>query len=213
LRLSDQAATLARMHQEAPANTPASFDEIMLPHLDAAHNLARWLLRGKGDAEDLVQDSLLRAFRYFATFKGGDARAWLLTIVRNTTFRWLRSNRGHQLGVEFDEHIHAGACDAPDPEALLLQGADRLLLEAAMRQLPARMREVLVLRELEGLSYKEIAEVIGAPIGTVMSTLSRARDRFQHAAAALHAGRGETTRGISRGPIRSVWVEAKGNTT
>ena len=180
------------MDKRHPANTPnGSFDQIVVPHLDAAHNLARWLLRGKDDAEDVVQEAFLRAFQYFSTFKGGNARPWLLTIVRNTAFRWLQSNRRQQLGVEFDEALHAGGDDSPDPETLLLQDADRQLLEQAMRQLPARMREVLVLRELEGLSYKEIAEVVGVPIGTVMSTLHRGRERFHQAATVLRAGRCE----------------------
>ena len=162
-----------------------SFEEIVLPHLDAAHNLARWLLRGSDDAEDVVQDACLRAFRYFSTFRGGNARAWLLKIVRTTAFSCLQKNRGWNLAIEFDEAIHCDAGEAPNPEALLLQGADARLLEQAMNHLPVRFREVLMLRELEGLSYKEIAEIVGVPMGTVMSTLSRARERFRHAASHL----------------------------
>jgi RNA polymerase sigma-70 factor, ECF subfamily len=161
-----------------------SFDEIILPHLDAAHNLARWLVRGSDAAEDVVQEACLRAFRYFGTFRGGNARAWLLKIVRNTAFRWLQKNRAH-LATEFNEAIHSEECEAVNPETLLLQGADTRLLEQAMDHLPERLREVLILRELEGLSYKEIAEVVGVPMGTVMSTLFRARERFQHAASDL----------------------------
>ena len=162
-----------------------SFDEIILPHLDAAHNLARWLVRGRDDAEDVVQEACLQAFRYFATFRGGNARAWLLKIVRNTAFRWLQKSRAQQFAIEFNEAIHSEESEALNPEFLLLQGADTQLLEQAMNHLPDRLREVLMLRELEGLSYKEIAEVAGVPIGTIMSTLFRARERFRHAASDL----------------------------
>jgi RNA polymerase sigma-70 factor (ECF subfamily) len=174
------------MHNERSADTqPGSFDEIILPHLDAAHNLARWLVRGSDHAEDVVQEACLRAFRYFGTFRGGNPRAWLLTIVRTTAFRWLQKNRAQQLAAEFDEEIHSEGCESLSPETVLLQRADAQLLEQAMDCLPERFREVLVLRELEGLSYKDIAEVVGMPMGTVMSTLSRARERFRHAASDL----------------------------
>jgi RNA polymerase sigma-70 factor (ECF subfamily) len=156
-----------------------SFTDEVLPHLDSAYNLARWLARDAADAEDIVQEACLRAFRYFNGFHGGDARAWLLTIVRHTSYRWLRKNRVQQPATEFDEAIHTGPA-ATDPETLMLQKADSQLVEQAIRALPARFREVLVLRELEGLTYKEIAAVVGVPVGTVMSSLSRARDRFRH---------------------------------
>jgi RNA polymerase sigma-70 factor (ECF subfamily) len=202
------------MHKEPTAGTPiGNFDEIVVPHLDAAYNLARWITRGRGDADDVVQESFLRAFRYFSTFRGENARAWLLTIVRNTAFRRLQANRGPQFDVQFDEELHTDRDGSRDPETLLLQGANRRLLERAMRQLPARMREVLALREVEGLSYKEIAEVVGTPIGTVMSRLSRARERFRHAAVAQQSRSSEAAAGISPGPVRSVSVEAKDNTT
>jgi RNA polymerase sigma-70 factor (ECF subfamily) len=174
------------MHNNDLADIPiGSFDELILPHLDAAHNLARWLVRGSDDAEEVVQEAFLRAFRYFATFRGGNARAWLLRIVRTTAFRWLQKNRALQLAAEFDEEIHSEGSDALNPESLLLQRADTEVLAQAMNHLPRRFREVLVLRELEGLSYKEIAEIVGVPIGTVMSTLFRARERFRHAAGDL----------------------------
>jgi len=155
------------------------FAEMVLPHLDAAYNLARWLLRNEIDAEDVVQDSYVRALRYFASFRGGDARAWLLTIVRNSCYRWLHKNRAGAPVTAFDEEIHSGRVDAQNPETILLNRADSHLLELAMSQLPVRFREVLVLRELEGLSYREIAEVVGVPMGTVMSSLSRARERLR----------------------------------
>jgi RNA polymerase sigma-70 factor (ECF subfamily) len=174
------------MHHEPVEDTrPRSFDDIILPHLNAAHNLARWLVRNRDDADDVVQEACLRAFRYFGGFRGGDARAWLLRIVRTTAFTWRHKNRAQQLGTEFNEAIHSEGSESLDPETLMLRGANTQLLEQAMTQLPDRLREILVLRELEGLSYKEIAEVVSVPIGTVMSTLFRARERFRHAVTDL----------------------------
>jgi RNA polymerase sigma-70 factor, ECF subfamily len=168
------------------------FDEIVLPHLDAAYHLARWLVRSD-DAEDVAQEACLRAFRYFRTFRGGNPRAWLLSIVRTTAFSWLHRHRAQLLETEFNEEIHGEERDALDPEALLLQRAHSEWVEQAISQLPVRLREVLVLRELEGLSYKEIAEVVGVPIGTVMSTLFRARETFRRAAIS-QVGRRESGR-------------------
>jgi RNA polymerase sigma-70 factor (ECF subfamily) len=156
----------------------SGFAEEMLRHLDAAFNLARWLVRNSDDAEDIVQDAYLRVFRYSAGFRGGDARAWLLRIVRNTSYAWLQKNRARQPATEFDEGMH-GADGATDPETLMLQTVDRQLVEQTIRALPVRYREILVLRELQGLTYKEISEVVGVPIGTVMSSLSRARAQFR----------------------------------
>ena len=170
------------MRYKPPVHAPiGSFDETILPHLGAAHNLARWLVHGSDDAEDVVQEAYLRAFRYFGTFRGGSARAWLLKVVRTTAIRSFQKNRAQQLATEFNEEIHSEGCEAVNPETLLLQRADTQLLEWALNDLPVRWREVLMLRELEGLSYKEIAEVVGVPIGTVMSTLFRARERFRDA--------------------------------
>jgi RNA polymerase sigma-70 factor, ECF subfamily len=178
--------TFDRMHNERMAAPESgNFDEIVLPHLDAAHNLARWLLRSSDAADDVVQEACLRAFRYFGSFRGENARAWLLSIVRTTAIRWLQKHRVEQFATEFNEEIHSDRREAFDPETLLLQGADTQLLEHAMNHLPDRLREVLVLRELEGLSYRAIAEVVGVPIGTVMSTLFRARERFRRAASDL----------------------------
>jgi len=160
-------------------------DEVLITHLDAAYNLARWLVRNVEDAEDVVQEAYLRAFQYADGFRGGDARAWLLAIVRNTSYGWLRKKSASDFTAQFDEEIHSSPLDTSSPEQLLLQTADARLVEAALSELPVRFREILVLRELEGLSYKEIAEVIGVPMGTVMSTLSRARQRFRQAAGDL----------------------------
>jgi RNA polymerase sigma-70 factor (ECF subfamily) len=159
--------------------------ELLLSHLDSAHNLARWLVRNDEDAEDLVQEAYLRAFKYSGGFRGGDARTWLLTIVRNTSYRWLRKTRAHDRVVQFDEEVHTSGTRMSTPEELLLQNADGRLVEKALSELPVRFREILVLRELEGLSYKEIADIMGVPMGTVMSTLSRARSRFRDGAGRL----------------------------
>ena len=149
------------------------FEQLVLPHVDAAFNLARWLLRGRADAEDVAQEALLRAYRFFRGFQGGDARAWLLQIVRNTCYTWLEKNRPLELSMEFDEELHLQTCATP--ETLAIAGDDRKRLTLALETLPPRFREVLVLRELEGCSYKEIAAITSIPIGTVMSSLSRAR--------------------------------------
>jgi RNA polymerase sigma-70 factor (ECF subfamily) len=155
------------------------FEQLVLPHLDAASNLARWLLRSRPDAEDVAQEALLRAYRFFQGFHGGDARAWLLQIVRNTCYSWLEKNRPMELSVEFDEELHLQA--GATPETLAMAGADRKRLILALETLPPRFREVLVLRELEGCSYKEIAAITSIPIGTVMSSLSRARRQLYSA--------------------------------
>jgi len=150
-----------------------SFDDVVLPHLDAARRLALWLMRNEHDAEDVVQEASLRAFRYFRTFTGGDGRAWFLRIVRNTCTGW-RGRRLNALTDPFDEEQHRSDRAASDPETLLLQTDDASLVERAMRNLPGRFHQLLVLRELEGLSYRELADVLGIPMGTVMSSLSRA---------------------------------------
>ena len=153
------------------------FEQLVLPHMDAAVNLGRWLLRNRADAEDVAQEAMLRAYRFFGNFRGGDARAWLLQILRNSCYSWLEKNRPLELMTEFDEQTHQRP--TPDPESLALESDEREQLTRALEALPARSREVLVLRELEGCSYKEIAEITGIPMGTVMSTLSRARERLQ----------------------------------
>ncbi len=153
------------------------FDQLVLPHLRAAFNLARWLLRSREDAEDMTQEALLRAFRFFSGFHGTDARAWLLQIVRNTCYTWMEKNRSMGSAVEFDESLHLSPL--PGPEAQALAGSNREQLTKALEQLSPRAREVIVLRELEGCSYKEIASITAIPIGTVMSTLARARERLQ----------------------------------
>jgi len=163
----------------------ARFEEIVLPHLDAAFNLARWLLRSRSDADDVAQEALMRAYRFFGGFHGGDPRAWLLQIVRNTCYTWMGKNRPADLMTEFDETNHAVEVrERPQfgasPEAQAIASEDRERLTRALEELPPRFREVLVLRELEGCSYKEIATITATPIGTVMSALSRARRQLQY---------------------------------
>jgi len=154
------------------------FNECVLPYLDAAHNLARYLLRDAHDAEDAVQDSFLRAIRHFDGFRGVDGRAWLLSIVRNTCFTRLRGRRSGNENVEFDEAIHTVNETAPGPEVDLARRAAAESVHEGLARLAVEFREVLVLRELEGLSYKEIAQVSGVPIGTVMSRLARGRKQL-----------------------------------
>ncbi len=160
-------------------NQETRFEQAVLPHLAAAYNLARWLTRSDQDAEDVVQEAYLRAFRFFSGFHGGDSRAWLLTIVRNTSYTWLRQKRAQELTTEFDEELHSTDCEASDPEWLLMQRDGEQTLRAALDGLPVEFREAVVLRDLEGLSYKEIAQIAGIPQGTVMSRLSRGRKRLQ----------------------------------
>ena len=157
-----------------------SFDDVVLPHLGVAYRLARWLMRNEHDAQDVVQEASLRAFRYFRTFTGGDGRAWFLTIVRNTCFGY--RGRAHDAVTDsFDERHHGGEGSATDPETLLLQTDDSTLVARAMSTLPDRSHQLIVLRELEGLSYRELADVMGMPMGTVMSGLSRARHALRAA--------------------------------
>ena len=156
------------------------FEQTVLPHLDAAYNLARWLTHNDQDAQDVTQEAFLRAFRFFDGYQGGNSRAWLLTIVRNTCFTWLERNKPPESAEEFDEEIHSAKTSArPDPEIQALANADRETLRRAMEELPGVFREVLVLREIEGMSYKEIAEVASVSMGTVMSRLARARTRLR----------------------------------
>jgi len=155
------------------------FEEVALPHLAAAYNLARWLVHNEQDAEDLVQEAYLRAFKFFGGYYGGDARAWLLIIVRNTCFTWLQQNRALRLMDPIEEKLDEAGADFADPEMLLLQSVDRQIVKQALQELPVEFREVVVMREMEGLSYKEIANVVDVPIGTVMSRLARGRKRLQ----------------------------------
>ena len=156
-----------------------SFEAMMLPHLDAAHNLARWLLRNEQDAQDVVQEAYLRAFKSFGGFHGSNGRAWLLTIVRNTSYTLLKKNQAVDLTTPFDEELHASGQESVSPETILERSEDAALIREAMDELPAEFREILTLRHQEGLSYKEIADVAQIPPGTVMSRLARARAKLR----------------------------------
>jgi len=177
---------LARAGQEREVNQSrvleqqdvARFEQAILPHLTAAYNLARWLTGNDHDAEDVVQESYLRALKFFSGFRGGSSRPWLLTIVRNTCYTWMRRNRMEEPGLELDEEIYVDS-NSPSPEAILLAAARGDMVRRALEELPAEFREIVILREMEGLSYKEIAEVTAVPVGTVMSRLARARARLQ----------------------------------
>ena len=157
----------------------ASFEATMLPHLDAAHNLARWLMRNEQDAQDVVQEAYLRAFKSFSGFHGSNGRGWLLTIVRNTSYTLLKKNRAADLTTTFDEEIHASGRESVSPAAMLEHAEDAELLKNAMNELAAEFREILTLRHQEELSYHEIGEILKIPTGTVMSRLARARTKLR----------------------------------
>ena len=163
-------------HLAGPENRD-DFQRTFLPYLDGAYNLARWVLKNETDAQDVVQEAYLRALRFCGTFRGGDPRAWLLAIVRNTAYTWLSRNRSAEPPVPFEEEQHPDEALPVDIE--LIRRADARALRVAMEELPTEFREIVVLRDLEGLSYKEIAEVADLPIGTVMSRLARARSRLK----------------------------------
>jgi RNA polymerase sigma factor (sigma-70 family) len=161
----------------AEKNKFADFEETVLPHLNAAYNLARWLTRNDADADDVVQEAYLRAFKFFQGFHGGDSRAWILKIVRNTCYSWLQKNRSTEAVDEFDEELHS--VESNNPETILIESVDRQFLKQLLEELPREFREIVILRDLEGLSYKEIANISDLPLGTVMSRLARARRRLQ----------------------------------
>jgi len=166
------------------------FEQATLPHLDAAYNLARWLLRDEHAAEDVVQEAYFRAAKFFATFRGGDGRTWLLAVVRRASYDWLAKSRVWTAASSFDEEVHGQADESLNPEYLAVQKADHQLLRQALEELAPEFREVTILRELEGLSYQQIAVVTEVPVGTVMSRLSRARKQLQRRLAPC-SGRGE----------------------
>jgi RNA polymerase sigma-70 factor (ECF subfamily) len=160
--------------------TAVDFDRTFLPHMDAAYNLARWLVRDDHDAQDVVQEAYLRAVRFAGGFRGGDSRAWILTIVRNTAYTWLKRNRSSDSSTEFDEQLHGGSTEESGLDAEAVHKADGVMIRAALEELADEFREVIVMRDIEGLSYKEIADAADVPIGTVMSRLARARAKLAH---------------------------------
>jgi RNA polymerase sigma factor (sigma-70 family) len=157
----------------------ARFEALVLPCLDAAYNLARWLARDHADAQDVVQEAMLRAFRYFNSFHGGDARVWLLAIVRNTYYSLRTKAPPDGMHEAFDDDVHTMSDEQPTPEARAMLALDVGSLQVALENLPHSLREVIVLRELEECSYKQIAAITGQKIGTVMSRLARARERLR----------------------------------
>ena len=176
-----------KKHEEQNATQEhelASFEETMLPHMDAAHNLAKWLLRNEEDAQDVVQEAYLRAFKSFGGFHGSNGRAWLLTIVRNTSYTLLKKNKAVDLTTTFDEEVHATGHESAGPVTILEHAEDTELIRGAVDELPAEFREILILRHQEDLSYKEIGEILKVPTGTVMSRLARARAKLREYLAA-----------------------------
>jgi RNA polymerase sigma factor (sigma-70 family) len=164
------------------ADERRQFEQVTLPHLDAAYNLARWLTQDEHAAEDVVQEAYLRAARYFGSFRGGDGRAWLLGVVRRAAFDWLSKNRG-QGPLVFNEEVHDPGDESSNPEQLAFRKSDQVSVRKAVEELPLPLREVIVLRELEGMSYQQIATLTEVPIGTVMSRLSRGRQQLQRGLA------------------------------
>ena len=154
------------------------FEDIVMPHLDAAYNLARWLTRDDQDAQDVVQEAYMRALKYFDRMKGSEGRPWVLGIVRNTCYTWLEKNRPAEVVAmeDVESAVAEVVSSSPTPEVILLQSANRKLVNQALEELPVGYREVIVMREIEDMSYKEIAAVAGIPMGTVMSRLARARN-------------------------------------
>src|SRR6266446_7334639 len=170
----------ARDQQVPEPTTRTRFEDTVVPHLSAAYNLARWLTRNDQDAEDVVQEAYLRAWKFFGSFRGVESRPWLLTIVRRTCYTWLQHNRAQEPVIEFDDERHSVASEEANPETLLFHRGNAQELRHALEALPLEFREVIILRELEDCSYKEIAAITGVPLGTVMSRLARARQRLQH---------------------------------
>jgi RNA polymerase sigma-70 factor, ECF subfamily len=173
------------------------FERTIVPHLDAAYNLARWLVRNRQNAEDVVQEACLRAVRFFGGYQGGDARAWLLRIVRNTAYTFLAKNRPAELAEELNERLYVDP--RPDAETLAIKSMESARLQEALERLPVRFREALILREMEGMSYKQIAEVIGIPMGTVMSSLARARARLKELLAEAPGETASRDKEVQRG--------------
>jgi RNA polymerase sigma-70 factor, ECF subfamily len=164
-----------------------TFEEVFLPHLDAAYNLARWLLRNDQDAEDCVQEAYLRAYRAFPRFRGGDGKAWLMTIVRNVCYTAIRKLRSHETPEEFNEEIHGPQDDGVNTEEFRRR-ANAETLKLGLDRLSPEFREIIVLHDLQGHAYKEIANIVGIPIGTVMSRLARARDKLRTEIVAVSKG-------------------------
>jgi RNA polymerase sigma-70 factor (ECF subfamily) len=170
---------LNRISTQPVENETTDFEKTILPHFDAAYNLARWLTGNEHDARDMVQESCLRAFKFFGGFRGGDARSWLLTIVRNTVYSWLQRRQKGEHVFQSEEEMEKFEDASVNPEQLLARSANIEAVRAAIAQLSPEFREALVLREMENYSYKEIADITGVQVGTVMSRLARGRRQLQ----------------------------------
>jgi len=188
-----------------------SFEALMLPHLDAAHNLARWLLRNEQDVQDVVQEAFLRAFKSFGGFHGSNGRAWLLTIVRNTSYTLLKKNRAVDLTTTFDEEIHVAGHESVSPATILEHSEDAELIKEAMDELPAEFREILTLRHLEGLSYKEVAATLGIPLATVSLATEEARDLYEADLALIRPDQIVAWRGDASADAMDVLRRASGH--
>ena len=193
LKLEIRAHAAPREIRLSRQNCSRDFEHDALPHLNSAYNLARWLTGNNQDAEDIVQEAYLRAFKFYDGFRGGDARPWLLTIVRNVYYTWAQQNPVGRL-VDFDEDLASVDPHLSNPEEVLIQNSSGVLLRRALETLPPRSREVLVLREMDGMSYKQISSVVGVPTGTIMSRLSRARASLRQSVANLTNARPEAAR-------------------
>jgi RNA polymerase sigma-70 factor (ECF subfamily) len=172
----------------SPQSRLRLFEEVILPHLNAAYNLARWLTRNEYDAQDVVQEAYLRAFRFFDSYRGGDGKSWLLEVVRNTCFTFQRREKRNVTSVEFDEATHTPRDNPPNAEEALVVAGKQTILKDCIEGLPDAFRGIIVMRELEEMSYRQIADVAGLPPGTVMSRLSRARKRLEECAKARNNG-------------------------
>jgi RNA polymerase sigma-70 factor, ECF subfamily len=184
-----------------------NFDADVLPHIGAAYNLARWLTRSEQDAEDVVQEVFLRAFRFFDGFCGGNTRTWLLRIVRNTSYTWLERNRSQQPTAAFEQSVFSSNTSA-NPKEELLRSEDGKQVRFALEALPPRLREILILREVEGMSYEEISEVTSIPPESVMSRLSRARGELQASLANLAHAKAIAKSAERSGHTRFQWEES-----
>lgn len=171
------------------SSSSQEFERVVLPHLDAVYGFARWLTRNDSAAEDIAHDALLRAFRFFRGFRHENARAWLFSIVRTSCYTWLAKNKANEQTAELHEDIYSAECETLNPETVLARSADGEEIRKLILDLPPEFREVIVLREFEGLSYQEIAATAGIPIGTVMSRLARARRRLERMLAPPAEGR------------------------
>jgi RNA polymerase sigma-70 factor (ECF subfamily) len=170
---------LNRINSRPVENETTHFEKTILPHFDAAYNLARWLTGNEHDARDMVQESCLRAFKFFGGFRGGDARSWLLTIVRNTVYSWLQRRQKGEHIFQPEEEMEKFEDVSVNPEQMFARNANIEAVRAAIARLPPEFREAVVLREMENYSYKEIADITGVQIGTVMSRLARGRRQLQ----------------------------------